>query len=50
MFKFGEGTLENEIKDTEMSFSEVPMFNSDIFLKKQWRFGINNSNLCQRYP
>ena len=30
MFKFGEGALEDEIKDTEISFSEVPMFNTDI--------------------
>ena len=38
MFKFGEGTLENEIKDTEMSFSEVPMFNSDIFPEEAMAF------------
>lgn len=30
MFKFGEGALGDEIKDTEISFSEVPMFNTDI--------------------
>lgn len=30
MFKFGEGALGDEIKDTEISFSEVPMFNTYI--------------------
>lgn len=30
MFKFGEGALGDEIKDTEVSFSEVPMFDAEI--------------------
>ena len=30
MFKFGEGALGDEIKDTEVSFSEVPTFDTDI--------------------
>ena len=38
MFKFGEGALEDEIKDTEISFSEVPMFNTDISTKEAMSF------------
>lgn len=38
MFKFGEGALGDEIKDTEISFSEVPMFNTDISPKEAMSF------------
>ena len=38
MLKFGEGTLGDEIKDTEVSFSEVPMFDTQISLEEAMTF------------
>lgn len=38
MLKFGEGTLGDEIKDTEVPFSEVPMFDTQISLEEAMTF------------